>query len=254
MNNPAANLPDISINLSQPLEILRSQQGALAVLPLLQNIPFCENKIVWLDINPNELPECLPLGINYVETSQKIAISFSDSIMEEIDLTVLNSQGYLTPKTIKMINDIHNIYSILIKSRLHAFTGSILLFLIYSGIKIKQSKKKVKIIFLPLIFAGVFSLILILISWAIMKWGWSLYITFNLVYLDTRIFNLINDLGIQLSNLLLKSWLIYTVIILIVSLILWAIANLAQVYYGNKVSSEPELDIKSHRTIKKQFR
>jgi len=109
LNNPAANLPEISINLSQPLKILRSQQGALAVLPLLQNIPFCKNEIVSINNFSSELPECLPTDINYVGTSQIIARSFSNSIIEKIDLTVLNSQGYLTSNTIKTINDIHNI-------------------------------------------------------------------------------------------------------------------------------------------------
>lgn len=254
LNNPTTNLPEISINLSQPLNILRSQQGALAVLPILQNIPFCKNEIFSLDIFSNELPECLPANINYVETSQMIAMSFSNSIIEEVDLTVLNSQGYISQNTIKTIYDIQNIYSTMTKSRIYALVLSVLLFLIYCGLKLKQSTKMVSSIFLPLILAGLFSFFLIFIVWAFMHWGWNLFITFNLIYLDSSIFNLINDLGIQLSNLILKSWLIYTSIFFIVTLLLWSIISLAQSYYGKKVSIQAEFDNKPHRTIKKQFR
>jgi hypothetical protein len=215
---------------------------------------MCNDGFPVLEISTGGLPDCLPIGTNYVDTSRTLAWMFSTSIMAKIDLEVLYAQGFITESTQTTLKQIHTIYTAVSKSRLYGLLISIILLGIYSFFQWKHPVKMLHSIFLPLLFSGVFSLLLIALVWVFMQWGWNLLLSFGLLSFDANLLSLVNDLGKSLTFLILKSWLIISIILGVLSLAGWVFLHPFRLSLRNKKYGKSENELTPRRTIRRQFR
>jgi hypothetical protein len=254
LDNPEGGLPKLSISLSQPIQILRSRQGILAFLPFLENRPRCANSDLIVEIYQKGIPDCVPYETTYLEVSQLIAMNFSQTIIENVDFELLISQGFMTNKTISLFEDIHKIYYLIFNTKYYSIIVSLFLFFLYCLLLIKQPNIDYRSFMNPIIIAGVLSLLIFGFLWAFMYWGWEVFLTTNFAYLNSNSLTLIKNIGLQISEQIIKPGIIISLILVITSLGLWLLTHFLQSSNRKQKIIENQNTLKTRRVIRKQFR
>lgn len=254
LDNPEGGLPKLSISLRQPIQILRSRQGTLAFLPFLENRPRCVKSDLIVEIYQKGIPDCIPYETTYLEVSQLIATNFSHTIIENIDFELLVSQGFITNNTISLFEDIHKIYSVILITKYYSIIVSFVLFISYCFLIIKQPNIDYRSFMNPIIIAGVLSLLIFGFLWAFMYWGWEVFLTTNFAYLDSNSLTLIKNIGLQISDQIIKTGIIISLILVITSLGIWLLIHFLQLSDRKQKNLENQNTLRTRRAIRKQFR
>jgi len=254
LNSPEDTLPNISINLSSPVDILRSRQGTLAFLPLLQDLPNCANIDLTTQIYQKGIPDCIPYKSNYIEVSQLIAVNFSYTIIENINFEILESQGYINKKSISEMNKFHTIYSGIISTRYYSIFITIIFFILYCLLTLIHSRKDLRTLMTPILIASLILLALFGFFWAFIRWGWDLFLNTNLNSLDSNSLTLIKEIGFQLSNQIVNSGISIAIVMLISSSGIWLLLHFLHLRNEELVNNENMNKLRTRRAIRKQFR
>ena len=251
--SPNENFPQISIDLTQPVEILRSRRGSLVILPLLQKVPACNSEVTSFVLTAGELPDCLPPRADLTQTSRKMAGMVANMLYPKLDYELLRSQGFINEDMLVTTKNIQLGYAILVLSRRFGLFFSVFLISLVCLLSSGKPNLIPRMLITLFITTGLFSLFFIAIIWGFMKFGWQLVITYLVVDLDANILRLFTDLGTSLSNILLQSWFYTSCLILGISIAGWLVIRGALITKGPH-NFPPEIEGKPRRAVRKQFR
>lgn len=103
LESEEAATPDIAISLEPVAAILRSDQGALALLPLLERTPPCEAGDTQPASAPGGLPACLPQGADITLLAAQSASQIAGRLPPVVTFATLQESGLAGDDTVQML-------------------------------------------------------------------------------------------------------------------------------------------------------
>jgi len=253
LGNTEYQVPQFTIDLSPIIQALRGPQGALAVLPLLQDIPTCAPDVKEIVIMEGSLVSCLPGTQDITPIGRTIARSVANFILIEVSFTTLQQVGIVTPQTIQMMGEIRDGIHAVDLLLVVGFRLSLLILCFYAVLHSASSRALLAALPAPLFVAGSLSLALLGIFQAFLGLGLELSMTAFFPGLKPEAQALLVDLVRTASQGLKKQWLYGSLILLAAGLVLYLLklsVEWARARRALKSEAHPE----ARPRIRKQYR
>ena len=163
MQDPAASVPDLSLDLQPMIASLKGPQGSMAVIQLFGSLPECTTQQQLQGLMAGRIT-CMP-GAQYLPmASQAISTYFADKLPARISLFDLDAMGIKTTNIESTLNEVRSTYH---NIRLIFWSGliaSVVLFIVYLLLFLSRPARLLPSIPWPL-YASVFTgLLLIFLS------------------------------------------------------------------------------------------
>jgi hypothetical protein len=247
-------LPEFTIDLNEPLQELRGPSGALAILPLLENVPECSPDTHTITLMKNgELVSCLPLQNNLTDIAQTNAQIIASVLPTSISTASLDQAGIITPELFIDLTRVRLIYKALTDFTVLSVRLSLLFLGLYLLLNISGGKLSWRR--LPWIFL-VTSLLTILAGgflWVMVSWPNSPLISGFTIGFQSEISAFLQDLVRSTAKLLVKDWIYAAMAFLGISIlffILFALIDRIKNLLNPTETIVPEEKIR----IRKEFR
>lgn len=215
-------LPEFTIDLNEPLQELRGPSGALAILPLLENVPECSPGTRTITLMQNgELVSCLPAQNNLTDIAQTNAQIIASMLSTSISTESLDQAGIITPELFINLTRVRLIYRALTDFTVLSIRLSVLflsLYLLLNAFGGKPSWRR-----LPWIFM-VTSLLVMLaggLLWIMVSWPNSPLMSSLTIGFQSEISAFLQDLVRSTAKLLVKDWIYAAMALLGISILLF---------------------------------
>jgi hypothetical protein len=220
IENPESQTPEFSIDLSPVIMILRSPKGALAVLPLLQNVPACPPDVTEITFFGDNLVSCLQEQQDITSIGQQIANSISDTLVEEVTFSTLQQDNLLTPETTQSLLKVKAGLSASEVGLSLAVRLSLSILSLYALLHSSSMKNLLTALPIPFYVAGIFSLLLLGIYKGFLLFGLSWVISGTFPLFNPEVRNLIDDFIQALSGRIISTWLFGSILLVTFAFIL----------------------------------
>ena len=253
LGNTEYQVPQFTIDFSSIIQALRGPQGALAVLPLLQDIPPCAPDVKEIVIMGGSLVSCLPDTQDITPIGRTLARSVANSIMIEVSFTPLQQAGIVTSQTIQVMEKIRGGIRAVDLFLVVGFRLALLILCFYAVLHSASSRALLAALPAPLFVAGSLSLALLGIFQAYLEVGLELSMTAFFPGLKLEAQALLVDLVLTASQGLKKQWLYGSLILLAAGLVLYLL-KLSVEWASARRALKPEAQPVPRRRIRKQYR
>ena len=163
MDEPGADVPNLSLDLQPMIVLLKGSQGSMAVIQIFGSLPECTTQQQLQGLMAGQIT-CMP-GAQYLPmASQAISTYFADKLPAQISLFELDAMGIKTTSiegTLSRIRDIYQNISLIFWAGLIA---SVALFIVYLLLFISRPARLLPSIPWPLYGSVLTGLLLIFLS------------------------------------------------------------------------------------------
>jgi hypothetical protein len=211
LDHPDRQAPQFQFDLSPIIQTLRGPQGALAILPLLDNITTCPHQVQEIIIMGDNLVSCLPNNQDITSIAQKISQQVADRILEEVSLTTLQQAQVIQDNTIQIMIKIRQ--GVYLSDRILnlGFRLSLLAISLYALLHASSLKCLISSLPLLLYLSAGLSLLLLGVTHLFLNFGLSTTLTTVLPYLEPEVKDFLVDSVHSMSRGVEKEWLLVSI-------------------------------------------
>jgi hypothetical protein len=255
MKGEQSGLPDFTLDLSPVLSSLQGDQGALAILPLLQNIPACPADSSDAQVMVGDLMSCLPGNKDLTGYASVISSLIAKTLPAEISLSNLESMHLVSSQTYQSLEKVRSAVrgtQSLVQLGLRL---SLLLLSLYALLNSPAPRRVFRTLAWPLYAAGGLSLVMLI--------GWQLFSDLGLGLAITGLFPgtkleeqaLLADMLRFISGSIVRDWLVWIAALIglavLIQVLTFVVTKAIQVLKDRRKVEEPA---QGPTRLRKQFR
>jgi hypothetical protein len=204
MDTDGQSLPEITLDLSPLIEVLRSPKGSLAVLSIIQQIPACPPGVRPKVTNQIETVPCLTEEHNIVMMAELTAQVAADSLPASVTTTGLQGMGLIDPAITSMIEKVHTSTRLAQAGEDFFLRLCLLLLALYGLLHSSSLKGFLKSLPSPAYISGIGLLLIIALGYGALQFGSTSIMTVILSAIDIRMQALLADIVRTSGDLLLR--------------------------------------------------
>lgn len=199
-------MPEITIDLRPVNSVLRSPQGALAILPLLGSAQPCAASVSEVSIMSGSLIDCVPDGLDLAVVGMRISERIADYMPAEIALQDLTASEMIRPSTIEAIERVRVQVRAAERGVSLTFRVAILALCLYALLNSASVMRLLQSLRLPLYMASGLTLILLGTAYGLLEFGFPYFASNAFRAFSSDIQVLIVDLARRLGEEILVEW------------------------------------------------
>jgi hypothetical protein len=247
------DLPNITLELGQIIQVLDSPKGSLAILPIIQQLPACPPGYRSSTANMPVLAPCLSEEFNIVMMAEITAEVAANSLPERVTTSSLQRMGLIDPGIISSIKNIHTGIGIAESINIFGIRLCLLFLALYALINSGSLRSMVRSLPLPVYLSGICLLLLIGAGYGLQQFGGPA-LTLDLSKgLDIQIQALLADIIRDSGYLFLRQLIAWSILLLIIGLF-FSIAIFGIDRWKNLRAVRKNSGTKQPLRIRKQFR
>jgi hypothetical protein len=247
------DLPNITLELGQIIQVLDSPKGSLAILPIIQQLPACPPGYRSSTANMPVLAPCLSEEFNIVMMAEITAEVAANSLPERVTTSSLQRMGLIDPGIISSIKNIHTGIRIAESINIFGIRLCLLFLALYALINSGSLRSMVRSLPLPVYLSGICLLLLIGAGYGLQQFGGPA-LTLDLSKgLDIQIQALLADIIRDSGYLFLRQLIAWSILLLIIGLF-FSIAIFGIDRWKNLRAVRKNSGTKQPLLIRKQFR
>jgi hypothetical protein len=229
---------------------LRSEKGILAILPLLQNTPACTAG-QQAQIGEGGLISCLPEGQDLALFASQAANIVAAMLPDEI---ALQSEAYIQPQTLRSLATVRTYFRTAGAALVLAVRVSLLLLDLYALLQSATLRRMLTGLGWPFYAAAIVVILLVGILYAVIQWGFELWVPVNLFSQQPALRPLLIDLARSVGAMLQSRLLVSALILLTAGLVCQLLAFGVKRWQVYQQAKAAPVETQRPQSIKKQFR
>ena len=249
---PDGKFPDLLIDLKAIKNNLRSPQGAVAALPLFENIPDCKGDVTKIVYLQGTLVSCVPVGWDLINVSGLTLNVIADTLPDQVSIVTLAASGNVDPLVFQSIYKVKSGYAVLEAGGKFGLQIVILLFCIYLLLQSKSYDYLINELPPPFYAVGIFLLLLFAGWYAIIHWGLRLLIPSMVGTLSLEIKSLLLDFVSAFGNQIQVKWLTWGFGLILVGIVLQVVSRILNKYTQRHLAIVEDKSRQEAR-VRKQF-
>jgi len=250
-----SGLPNFTLDLSPVLSALQGDQGALAILPLLQDIPACPADSSGAQILVGDLMNCLPENKDLTGYAAVISSLIAKTLPAEVSLATLEAMQLVSSHTYQSAEKIRSGVRGTESLVQLGFRLALLLLSLYALLNSPSPRRVFRTLAWPLYAAGGLSLV-VLIGWQLFAdLGLGLAITGLLPGTKLEVQSLLADVLRFISGSIAQEWLVWIAALFGLAILIQALTFVAtKVIQAVKDRRKGEEEVQGQPRLRKQFR
>jgi hypothetical protein len=247
------SLPQFKLSLNPVIQALRGQQGAAAVLPLLEKIRPCRSDENDLYILRDNLVSCLPVNQDLTGIAQAVSLALADRLPAEVSVRDLYQQGRLGNEAIYTFNRIQAGREVVAVWVRFSMAVTLLILCLWCLLYSSAPARVLGTLRIPLLVASGLSLLLWLGLNLFVQFGLDPFITTRLPYLQAEHQSLVVDLLKAINHSITWRWLVSSLILLGLALAAHLLF-IGYKRYASRPGRESVQSLQARQRIRRQFR
>lgn len=247
--------PQVKIDLIPIKNILKGPNGALAILPLMKNIPDCPvgETVVITKYVATGLISCWPAQDSLVGPAAEIAKDMARLLADQITFSSMVDQGYLSQTALDRLRQTHTTMKQVQELNIWFLVTGLLLLVLYCGLNASSIEGLLRSLLLPLY--GTAGLILLFTAAMYVLSGWVLgpVLAGGMAGTPIETQSLLLDILRSLTKILTAVWGKYGVFALVAGILIHA-AFLLFKAHRSRSNRKAALPAQTYLRIKKPIR
>jgi hypothetical protein len=253
LEEPEALLPELTLDLSPIIFSLQSRSGGLAILPLLQNTPVCPAHITTVTYFDGSLVSCLPEEEDITNIAQDVADVIAGGLVSEITIAQLYEEGMIPGEVVQKLNQGRLALGVL-NAAINLYWRLLLLILcLYALLYSTSPVQALLSLRLPLLLAGVISLLLLAALLLFVQYGLGLLLTAFVPLLQIELRGLLLDVIQMFLQALWVPWVLVSISLFLAVAVIQTLLFLTG-KINARLAMQPAESPRSRRHIRRQFR
>jgi hypothetical protein len=253
LEEPEALLPELTLDLSPIIFSLQSRSGGLAILPLLQNTPVCPAHITTVTYFDGSLVSCLPEEEDITNIAQDVADVIAAGLVSEITIAQLYEEGMIPGEVVQKLNQGRLALGVL-NAAINLYGRLLLLILcLYALLYSTSPVQALLSLRLPLLLAGVISLLLLAALLLFVQYGLGLLLTAFVPLLQIELRGLLLDVIQMFLQALWVPWVLVSISLFLAVAVIQTLLFLTG-KINARLAMQPAESPRSRRHIRRQFR
>jgi hypothetical protein len=247
------DLPNITLELGQLIQVLDSPKGSLAILPIIQQLPACPPGYKPSTANTPAIAPCLSEEFNIVMMANTTAEVAANSLPDRVTTSSLEGMGLIDPVIISSIRKIHTGLHLAESTKIFGGRLSLLFLALYALMNSGSLRSLARTLPLPVFLSGICLILFIGAGYGFLQFEGAA-LTLGLSRdLDIQIQALLADIVRDSGYLFLRHLIAWGVLLLMAGLIL-SIAIIGIERWKNFRAVRRNSGKKQPVRIRKQFR
>jgi hypothetical protein len=247
------DLPNITLELGQLIQVLDSPKGSLAILPIIQQLPACPPGYLPSTTDTPVIAPCLSEKFNIVMMAEITAEVTANSLPERVTTSSLQGMGLIDPGIISSIKKIHTGIRVAESAKIFGIRLCLLFLALYALMNSGSLRSLARCLPLPVYLSGICLLLLIGAGYGFLQFEGAVLTQGLLRDLDIQIQALLADIVRDSGYLFLRHLIVWSILLLISGISL-SIAIFGIDRWKNLRAVRKNSGTKRPLRIRKQFR
>ncbi len=247
--------PQVQIDLIPIKNILNGPNGALAILPLMKNIPDCPvgETVVITKYVATGLISCWPAQDSLVGPAAEIAKDMARLFADQITVSSIIDQGYLPQTALDRLRQAHTTVKQVQEWNIWFLVIGLLLLALYCGLNASSIEMLLRSLLLPLYGTAGLTLLFTAVMYVLSGWVLGPALAGGMAGAPIETQSLLLDILRSLTKILTAVWGMYGVLALVAGILIHAAFLLLKAHHSRS-NRKAALPAQTYLRIKKPIR